>query len=166
AKLGSIQILVNNAAVFEKTPLFEITEADWDRHLHINLKAPFFLAQAVAKKMADNKEGCIINMLDATFQKPHKGYLPYNVSKAGLAALTKALAKEAAPHVRVNAVSLGPILPPEGYTKEKKEAAAQKTLLRRWGNPEEVAKTVCFLIEEAQFATGSVFLLDGGRLLA
>lgn len=165
-QLGPIHILINNAAVFERTPLWEIDEADWEKHLAVNLKAPFFLAQAVSKKMAELKEGCIINIGDPTLQRPHKGYLSYNVSKAGLEGLSRALAMELAPSVRVNTLALGPILPPEDYTEEQKLKAAQKTLLKQWGKPEEVAKAVCFLIEEASFATGSTLLLDGGRLLA
>lgn len=164
-KFGPIQILINNAAIFEKTPFLEITEEDWDRHLNINLKAPFLLSQAVARGMLEKKEGRIINIADYTAVKPSKDYLPYTISKAGLVSLTKALALELAPHVLVNALSLGPILPPSDYSEEKIGGAANKTLLKRWGNVEEVAKTVLFLLETCDFATGSVFALDGGRLL-
>lgn len=164
-KFGPIQILINNAAIFERTPFLEITEEDWDRHLNINLKAPFLLSQAVAKGMLEQKEGRIINIADYTAVKPSKDYLPYTISKAGLVSLTKALALELAPHVLVNALSLGPILPPPDYSEEKIKAAANKTLLKRWGDVEEVAKMVLFLLETCDFATGSVFSLDGGRLL-
>lgn len=165
-KLGPIDILINNAAVFEPTPFLEISEADWDRHLTLNLKAPLFLSQAVARGMLSKKEGKIINLTDYTAVKPSKDYLPYNVSKGGLVTLTKALARELAPHIQVNAVALGPTLPPENYSEEKKRSVAEKTLARRWGNAEEVANTIRFLIEDCDYATGSVFYIEGGKLLA
>lgn len=165
-KLGPIDILINNAAVFEPTKFLEISEADWDRHLNLNLKVPFLLSQAVARGMLSKKEGKIINLTDYTAIKPSKDYLPYNVSKGGLVTLTKALARELAPHIQVNAIALGPTLPPENYSEEKKEAVADKTLARRWGNAEEVANMVRFLIEDCDYATGSVFYIEGGKLLA
>lgn len=164
--LGPIQVLINNAAVFEKTPFFETTEADWDRHLDINLKAPFFLAQAVAHSMSDKKSGKIINIADSAAFIPYRGYLAYSIAKAGLVALTMALARELAPHVQVNAIAPGPTLAPNRYSQTEIKVVANKTLLKRWGNPKEIANAVCFLIEGTDYATGSVLEIDGGRLLA
>lgn len=165
-KLGPIDILVNNAAIFERTPFLEISEEDWEKHLTINLKAPFFLSQAVARGMLSKREGKIINLTDYTAVKPSKDFLPYNVSKGGLVTLTKALARELAPHIQVNAIALGPTLAPENYSEEKKQSVADKTLAKRWGNAEEAANTVRFLIEDCDYATGSVFYIEGGKLLA
>lgn len=164
-KFGPIQILVNNSAVFEKAPFLEVTEEMWDRHCNVNLKAPFFLAQAVVKSMLQKKEGKIINIADVSAFKPYFGFSHYSATKGGLITLTKALARELAPSIQVNAIALGPILPPQSYSKEEKEKIAQKTLLRRWGDPKEVANAVCFLIEGTDFATGSVLTIDGGRIL-
>lgn len=164
-KLGPIDILINNASIFEKTPFSEITDNDWNNHLNINLKAPFLLSQRVAKGMLQKKSGKIINIADYMAVKPSLGFLPYSVSKAGLIALTKALAKELAPHVQVNAIAPGPTLPPTDYSEKQKENISQKILLGHWGDPKEIANTVAFLIEGTDFATGSTFFIDGGRLL-
>ena len=164
-KMGPIQILINNAAIFEKIPFLEVREKDFDRHLHINLKAPFFLSQAVATSMLKNKEGKIINIADVSAFKPYLGFSHYSATKAGLIALTKSLARELAPHVQVNAIALGPTLAPESYSKEEMKKIADKTLLKKWGGPNEVANAVCFLIEGTDSATGSVLTIDGGRLL-
>lgn len=166
AKLGPIQILVNNAAIFEPMPFLEISEPHFDKHIQINLKAPFLLSQLVARQMLKVKTGKIINIADYTYLKPYHGYLAYAVSKAGLVGLTKCLAKELAPSIQVNAVALGLTLPPENFSEEQKQWNAKKTLLKRWGDPKEIANAVCFLIEGTDYATGSVFLLDGGSLLA
>jgi len=164
-KLGSIDVLINNAALFKKSPLLEVSEADWDNHLNINLKAPFFLSQAVSKKMLGKKEGKIINIADLSFRRPYLKYIPYSISKAGLIALTQSLAKELAPHIQVNAIALGAIKAPVDYSEEEKEKRADKTLLKRWGDPQDVANAICFLIEGADYASGSTLTLDGGSHL-
>lgn len=164
-KLGPIQILVNNAAVFEPTPFLEINEGHFDKHITVNLKAPFLLSQKVARSMLKEKLGKIINIADYTYLKPYRGYLPYSVSKAGLIGLTKCLAKELAPFIQVNAVALGLTLPPASFTEEQNKSNAEKTLLKRWGDPKEIANAVCFLIEGTDYATGSVLEIEGGRLL-
>lgn len=165
-RLGPIQILINNAAIFEQIPFFEISEADFDRHLNINLKAPFLLSQKIGRNMLEQKEGKIINIADYTYLKPYHGYLAYSVSKAGLIGLTKCLAKELAPDIQVNAIALGLMLPPKNFSEEQKKWNAEKTLLKRWGDPKEIANAVCFLLEGTDYATGSVLEIDGGRLLA
>lgn len=165
-QVGPIDILINNASTFEKIALNQITEEDWDRHMNINLKSPFLLCQAAAKAMLKTGGGKIINITDYTAIKPSKNYLAYNVSKAGLSSLTRSLAKELAPHIQVNALALGPMLPPEGYSEEKKQRVAEGTLAKRWGEAKEVANAVLFLLEGTDYATGSVFYLEGGKLLA
>lgn len=164
-KMGPVEVLINNASIFEKKNFFEITEEDWDRHMNINLKGPFLLAQGVAKGMIEQGGGKIINITDYTAIRPSKNYLPYNISKAGLTALTKTLAKELAPAIQVNGIALGPTLPPENYTEEKRGRVAEKTLLKRWGNPEEVANAVVFFLEGTDYATGQTLYIDGGKLL-
>lgn len=165
SKLGPVEILINNASIFEKKNFFEITEEDWDRHMNINLKGPFLLAQGVARGMISMGSGKIINITDYTAVRPSKDYLPYNISKAGLTALTKTLAKELAPTIQVNSIALGPTLPPENYTEEKRGRVAEKTLLKRWGDPEEVANAVVFLLEGTDYSTGQTIYIDGGKLL-
>ncbi|OGQ05788.1 MAG: hypothetical protein A2W61_00065 [Deltaproteobacteria bacterium RIFCSPLOWO2_01_44_7] len=140
-KLGPIQILINNASIFEKTPFLEVTESNWDRHMNINLKAPFLLSQRVARSMFSLKTGKIINITDAAIEKPYKNYSSYLVSKGGLMTLTKALALELAPYVQVNAIAPGRI-PDQNF--------------------QEVANAAVFLIE-ADCATGSVVTLNGEK---
>lgn len=163
-KLGPISVLINNAAIYERQTFLETTEADWDKHLSINLKAPFLLSQQVAKQMMTTGEGRIINIADSAWQRPNPNYTPYYVAKAGLITLTQCLAKALAPTVRVNAIALGPTLPSAQHATEHHEAQVT-TLLKKWGDPKEVAKAVCFLLESADFATGSVLTLDGGKNL-
>ncbi|MDP2600704.1 MAG: SDR family oxidoreductase [Deltaproteobacteria bacterium] len=164
-KLGPIDILVNNAAIFNRKDFLKVTEKDWSDHLDLNLKAPFFLAQAVAKKMLHKKEGKIINIADFEALHPSKGYAPYCISKAGIMGLTKVLAKELAPYIQVNAVAPGAILPPKNYSAALKKKIAEKTLLKRWGSPEDIANAVCFLIEGGDYMTGETIFIEGGRLL-
>lgn len=159
---GNIDVLVNNASIFYPTPLVSLTERDWDDFLTVNLKAPFFLSQAVGEGMLKRKSGKIINLLDWTAERPGGEYLPYCVSKAGLLAATRGMAKALAPHVQVLGVAPGPILPPEGISGKKAKARAEKTLLKRYGKPEDVAETVRFLIEGTDYMTGAVVPVEGG----
>ena len=165
-KAGRIDVLVNNASIFYPTPLGSLTEKDWDDFLAVNLKAPFFLSQAAGEKMLKRKSGKIINLLDWTAERPGGEYLPYCISKAGLLAATRGMAKAFAPHVQVLGVAPGPILPPEGVTGRKAKARAEKTLLKRYGSPEDVAETVRFLIEGTDFMTGAVVPVEGGASIA
>lgn len=160
-KFGLIDVLINSAAIFEEKQIFSIQEKDWNRQININLRAPFFLSQQVSFSMLKRKSGKIISIIDYSPNRPPIDYLVYSVSKAGLKTLTKALAKELAPYVTVNAIALGPTLPPESYSEEKKKQVAEKTLLKRWGDPQEVANAVLFLIEGNDNATGGVLHLDG-----
>jgi pteridine reductase len=161
---GRIDILVNSASVFAPTPLEQITEHDWDANLDTNLKAPFFLSKFASAAMRKQGAGKIINLGDWAGIRPYKDYLPYSVSKSALIGLTKALAKELAPEVQVNCIALGMVMPPENYTKEEVERLVNRTLTKKMGAPEDVARAVLFFCE-TDFATGAVLKLEGGRLL-
>jgi pteridine reductase len=161
---GRIDVLINSASVFAPTPLAEITERDWDANLDTNLKAPFFLSKLASAAMRRQGAGKIINLGDWAGIRPYKDYLPYSVSKSALIGLTKALAKELAPEVQVNCIALGMVIPPENYTKEEVERLVSRTLTKKMGTPEDVARAVVFFCE-TDFATGAVLTLEGGRLL-
>ena len=165
SKLGRIDILVNNAALFEKTPWRTLTERGWDRHMDINLKAPFLCALEAGRAMLRQGAGVIINIADRAATRPYPGYLPYSVSKAGLIALTQSLAIELAPTVRVNCIAPGSILFPDGYAPRLKRRLIQTIPLRRTGSPSDIASGVRFLIE-TEFATGTVLVIDGGQSIA
>jgi NAD(P)-dependent dehydrogenase (short-subunit alcohol dehydrogenase family) len=165
ARTGGIALLVNSAANYFRTPFDAVREADWDAALDVNLKAPFLLAWHLGRAMRARGEGCIVNVTDWAGERPYRDYLPYCVSKAGLIGLTKALAKELAPTVRVNAVSPGPVMLPEEFGAAEIEAVKRATPLGRVGSPEDVARAIGFLAEVADFSTGSVLAVDGGRLI-
>ncbi len=162
AELPRVDVLVNNAAIFYPTPFGKITEKDWDSFLALNLKAPFFLAQETGKQMLKRKSGKIINLVDWTGDRPTPDFLPYAISKAGLIAATKGLAKALAPHVQVAGIAPGPILPAEKISPARRKKAVAHSLLKRYGSPEDIAKTVRFLIEGTDFITGAIFSVDGG----
>jgi NAD(P)-dependent dehydrogenase (short-subunit alcohol dehydrogenase family) len=163
---GGVAVLVNNASNYLRVPFDRLTEAVWDESIDTNLKAPFLLSWHVGRAMRGRGQGCIINVADWAAERPYRDFLPYCVSKAGVVCLTKALAKELAPEVRVNAVAPGPVLPPADMTEAEKEAIMRATPLRRIGTPEDVARCVRFLAEEGDFSTGGVYHVDGGRLIA
>jgi NAD(P)-dependent dehydrogenase (short-subunit alcohol dehydrogenase family) len=164
-KAGTIDILVNNAAIYLKTPFGEISEEDWERHLNINLKSGFFLAQAAGKIMQKNGRGKIVNIADTSGLSPWPSYIPYSISKSGVISMTKGLAKALAPAVQVNAVNPGPVCLPANYTAEQKQKAVERTLLKREGSAEDVAQVVRFLIEDGDYITGTAISVDGGRSL-
>ena len=166
SRSGGVALLVNNASNYLRVPFEQLTEAVWDASLDVNLKAPFLLSRQLGLAMKRRGGGCIVNLADWAGERPYRNYLPYCVSKAGLICLTKALAKELAPEVRVNAVAPGPVLPPEDMPEAERQAIVRATPLRRLGTPEDVARCVRFLAEEAEFSTGSVYHVDGGRLIA
>jgi pteridine reductase len=163
---GGLALLVNSASNYLRTPFDAISEADWDASLDVNLKAPFLLAWTIGRAMRARGEGCIVNVTDWAGDRPYRQYLPYCVSKGGLITLTKALAKELAPTVRVNAVSPGPVMPPDEFGPDQLAAIRRATPLARIGTPEDVARAIRFLAEEADFSTGSVLHVDGGRGVA
>ncbi len=165
-EFGSIDILVNNAASFPKTPFDKLTEADWDTTLATNLKGPFLCSKAVGDLMLKGKGGKIINIADWAGIRPYVDYMPYCVSKAGVIALTKALAITLAPKVQVNAIAPGPIMLPEDLTDAERKEVFAKTPLKRTGSPEDIANAVAFLVEGSDFMTGAIIPVDGGRLIA
>jgi pteridine reductase len=166
ARTGGVAVLVNSASNYLRVPFDALTEETWDASLDVNLKAPFLLAWHLGRAMRDRGEGAIVNIADWAGERPYKDYLPYCVSKAGVICLTKALAKELAPSVRVNAVAPGPVLLPEDFGPEARAAVERATPLQRVGTPEDVARCIRFLVEEANFSTGGLFHVDGGRAIA
>ena len=163
---GGVSILVNNASNYFRVPFDALTEEVWDTSLDVNLKAPFLLSWHLGRRMRERGAGRIINLVDWAAERPYNDYLAYCVSKAGLVCLTKALAKALAPAVQVNGVAPGPVLAPEDMSESTRQAVARATPLKRFGTPEDVARCVRFLAEEADFSTGSIFHVDGGRLIA
>jgi pteridine reductase len=159
-------LLVNSASVFPRTPLSEVTVEAWDEIFAVNLRGPFFLAKEIGLAMKERGEGVVVNIADWAGYRPYRGYLPYCVSKAGVITMTHGLAKMLAPEVRVNAVAPGPVMLPEDMTEEEREVVLRQTPLRREGSPRDVARAVRFLAEGADFTTGAVLTVDGGRLIA
>jgi pteridine reductase len=160
---GRLDVLVNNASSFYPSPLGQATEKQWDNLIGTNLKAPFFLAQAAAPSLKKFR-GCIVNMADIHGTRPLKGYPIYSAAKAGIIMLTKALARELAPEVRVNGIAPGAILWPENDMDEmSKQRIVSRTPLKRSGVPEDIARTALFLIRDNDYITGQVIAVDGGR---
>ena len=162
-RFGRLDVLVNNASTFYPTALGSIEAGHWEELIGSNLRAPLFLAQEAAPQLKKNR-GAIVNVADIHAERPLKGYLVYSVAKAGLAALTRALALELAPEVRVNAVAPGAIAWPEDgqFEPQERERILASTPLARLGSPEEIARAVHFLAC-APFVTGQVLAVDGGR---
>jgi pteridine reductase len=158
-------ILVNSAAVFPATPLPAVTAEDIDGVLALNLRAPFLLARTLGLAMKARGGGAIVNISDVAARRPFSAHLPYSMAKAGLEAMTAGLARLLAPEVRVNAVAPGPVLLPEGLGPKERDAILRHVPLGRAGGPGDVAKAVRFLVEGAEYTTGAVFPVDGGRLL-
>lgn len=163
-RFGGLDILVNNASTFYPTPVGEIKSTDWDDLIGTNLKAPLFLAQAAAPHLR-KAHGCIVNITDIHADRPLKRYVVYSVAKAGLAGLTRSLARELGPDVRVNGVAPGPILWPDdgSYDEVARQRVVSHTLLKRTGEADDIARTVYFLVAEAPYVTGQVIAVDGGR---
>jgi NAD(P)-dependent dehydrogenase (short-subunit alcohol dehydrogenase family) len=161
---GKIDVLINNASVWLKTPFLEISESEWDLSLDVNLKGPFLCSQAVAPLMLQQGYGVIINITDLSAFQVWPGYAHHAASKAGLVALTKSLAYELAPKVRVNAIAPGTVLLPPDPPPAKVAWAVEKSVLKRVGAPTDVAQLAEFLITN-EFVTGSVYHVDGGRSL-
>jgi pteridine reductase len=164
-RFGRLDVLVNNASSFYPTPLGSITPAQWADLVGTNLKAPLFLAQAAASALRAT-HGVLINIADIHGIQPLRDYSVYSTAKAGLIQLTRALARELAPEVRVNAVAPGPVLWPEAAAAvdaERQRKIVASTLLKRSGTPGDVARAVKFFAVDAGFVTGQVLAVDGGR---
>ena len=164
-KFGRIDVLVNSASIWLKAPFLEISEQDWDTALDVNLKGPFITSQAVARHMLDQKRGVIINITDLSAFQVWSGYAHHAASKAGLVSITKTMALELAPYIRVNAIAPGTVLLPDNASDEKIKWAVNYSALKRVGSPEDVARLIEFLIEN-EFITGSTYFVDGGRSIS
>ena len=166
-RFGRLDALVNNASSFYATPVGEITPSSWDDLIGTNLRAPLFVAQAAASALKKT-QGAIVNITDIHAERPLKSYVVYSIAKAGLVALTRSLARELAPEVRVNAVAPGPILWPDdaSFDELSRQRIISHTLLKREGTPEDVAKAVYFLLADATYVTGETINVDGGRHVA
>ncbi|HUN76101.1 MAG TPA: pteridine reductase [Steroidobacteraceae bacterium] len=159
---GRLDILINNASSFFPTPFGKIEVRHWDDLIGTNLKAPLFLAQAAAPALAA-AGGLIVNLVDIHGLRPLKHYPVYSIAKAGLVALTRALARELAPEVRVNAVAPGPVLWPDALEPQLQQEIIARTLLKRPGSPLDVARAVLFFAQDAPYVTGQILAVDGGR---
>jgi NAD(P)-dependent dehydrogenase (short-subunit alcohol dehydrogenase family) len=165
AAFGRVDILVNNASIYPRTPLATLTELEWDESIAVNLKGPFLCCLEFGRRMAENGGGVIVNLADWAAYRPYADYLPYLTAKGGIITMTKAFARELAPHVRVNAIAPGPIAPPPDLSAEEVEEARAGTLVGHWGSPRDIANAVAFLIEGSDFITGAILPVDGGRLI-
>ena len=159
-----IDALVNNASAFFPTPVGEMTQATWENLIGANLRAPLFLSQAAAPHLKKTN-GAIVNITDIHAERPLKNYVIYSIAKAGLAGLTRSLARELGPEVRVNGVAPGPIAWPEdgSFDEVARQRVISNTILRRTGDPDDVARAVYYLIAEAPYVTGQIIAVDGGR---
>ena len=163
AATGRLDILVNNASSFYPTALGTVTEAQWDDLISSNLKAPLFLSQAALPHLRE-AQGCIVNLVDIHAQRPLRNHPVYGAAKAGLAMLTRSLAKDLAPAIRVNGVAPGAILWPESGMSEKiQQTIVREIPLGRAGRPEDVAAAILFLVRDAPYVTGQIIAVDGGR---
>jgi pteridine reductase len=163
---GSLDVLVNNASTFYATKLGEITPQAWDDLMGSNLKAPLFLSQAAAPALKKSS-GLIINIVDIHALRPLRNYTVYCTAKAGLHMLTRSLAKELGPEIRVNGISPGPVMWPEhGGDEAARAKIIQRTILQKMGTPEDIARTALFFAAQAPFITGQVLAVDGGRSVA
>jgi pteridine reductase len=162
---GRLDVLVNNASTFYATPVGSITPDQFEDLVGSNLRAPLFLAQAAASELA-RREGLILNIADIHGLKPLGKHAVYCAAKAGLVMLTRSLARELGPRVRVNAVAPGPVLWPEnGVDTALRERIVARTVLKRAGTPDDVARAAVFFAKDAPFVTGEVLAVDGGRLI-
>lgn len=162
-RFGTLDILINNASTFYPTPIGSIEPKAWDDLLGTNLRAPTFLTQAAAPELR-RSQGLVLNLVDIHGLRPLRDHTVYSTAKAGLIMLTRALARELAPEVRVNAIAPGPVLWPEGgIPQERQEKILAQTPLHRAGTPEDIARAVLFFATDAPFVTGQILAVDGGR---
>lgn len=160
---NGLDVLINNASSFRPTPIGQIGEDDWDDLMGSNLKAPLFLAQAAAPHLKKN-QGCIVNMIDIHAYRPLREHTVYCAAKAGLVMLTLSLAKELGPEVRVNGVAPGPVLWPEApMDAATKKSILEATALKRKGSPEDISGAILYLVRDAEYVTGQILAVDGGR---
>jgi pteridine reductase len=158
---GTIDVLVNSAAVMLRTPVGEVLVEDWDAMFALNLRAPFFLCQVAARAMAD-RGGAIVNIADLAAFETWRAYIPHSITKSGIVQMTRGLAHALAPKIRVNAIAPGPVLLPDGWTQEQADKLISTTPLGRLGSPEDVAQAALYLLS-ADYVTGETIIVDGGR---
>jgi pteridine reductase len=162
---GGLDVLVNSAAVMNRTPFGSVTAGDWDAILSLNLRAPFLLAQAAAPHLAAARGGgVVVNVADLSAYETWPAYIPHGLSKSGLVYMTRALARVLAPSIRVNGVAPGTVLPPSDWSAPEIERLRSTTPLQRTGEPEDVARAVAYLVE-SDYVTGETLVVDGGRLI-
>jgi pteridine reductase len=162
---GRLDALVNNASSFYPTPFGAIGQSEWDDLMGSNLRAPLFLAQAAAPRLREAR-GAIVNLIDIHAERPLKDFVVYSIAKSGLSGLTRALALEMGPEVRVNGVAPGAIIWPDGdehFAPSERSRIMEQTPLRRIGSPDDVAGAVKYLLFDAPFVTGQILAVDGGR---
>jgi NAD(P)-dependent dehydrogenase (short-subunit alcohol dehydrogenase family) len=164
ARFGRIDVLINNAAVFFRTPIDTLSVEEWEQIIEVNLTGTFLCAQKIGLRMREWGWGHIINIADVAGQRPWADYIPYSVSKACVITLTQGLALELAPQVMVNAILPGPVLFQDDTPESVRQREIEKTLVKRAGTPEEVADLVVF-VAESDYSTGGLFHIDGGRSL-
>ena len=160
-RLGGLDVLINSAAVMMRTPVGEVQSSEWDEMFALNLRAPFFCAQAVAPHMRA-RGGAIVNIADLAGLETWPGYIPHGIAKAGIIHMTRALARVLAPHIRVNAVAPGTVLLPDDWPAQAAERLARTTPLGRNGSPDDVSRAVLYLLD-ADYVTGDLLIVDGGR---
>jgi pteridine reductase len=163
-RFDRLDALINNASTFFPTPVGEMTPANWESLIGANLRAPLFLSQAAAPHLK-KAGGAIVNITDIHAERPLKSYVIYSIAKTGLVGLTRSLARELAPEVRVNGVAPGAIVWPEdgSWDDLTRQRIVSHTLLRRTGEPDDIARAVYYLIAEAPYMTGQIIAVDGGR---
>ena len=164
-QFGSVDILVNSASLWLETPFPTDDLTDWHRVTNTLINGSFYCANAVAPLMLEKGEGAIVNIIDLAAYEPWPNFIAHGVGKSALLAMSRQLALELAPAVRVNAVAPGPVLPPPDFSKEKIARTADKTLLGKWGTPEDIAATVLFFVQ-ADYVTGEDIAVDGGQNIA
>jgi glucose 1-dehydrogenase len=163
---GRLDILINSASIFPPEDFLSANSATWDRNMMVNLKAPFLLSQAFAHALPEGQPGKIINLLDAVAMRPQNHHFSYTVSKVGLVGLTKAMAHAlAGRNIQVNGIALGAILPNVNDDPAQFERLAKRIPARRTGSPEEVIKAMLYLVKDADYVTGEIIRVDGGRHL-
>ncbi len=161
AKMGAPHVVVNSAAIMQRTPFGEVTYESWDATMNLNLRAPFFLSQAAAKVMSTGG-GVIINIADLAAFETWSGFIPHSISKAGVVQMTRALAHALGPKIRVNAIAPGAVMLPEGWPQESAQHLIDTTPLKRLGTPDDVTQALLYLVR-AEYVTGGTIIVDGGR---
>ena len=161
-EFGGVDIIVNSASLFDKMPFPTDDLSTWHRVTAVSIDGPFYVCNALAPSMLARGGGSIVNIVDLSAWEPWVNFTAHSVSKAALLAFTKQLALELAPTIRANAVAPGPVLPPPNYDEKQAEKTARRTLLGRWGTPEDVAFAVRYLLE-AEYVTADVITVDGGE---